>query len=78
MYKNGYTVRKAYLKSTKFNNVDQRYWEDLNVKMSRAMTFSYKDLYLDYVKTKDPSYLEEYPEFKEYSEYLKDSEMRTL
>ena len=77
-YKDGYSIRKSYAKSEKFAEVNQQYWEDLNIKMARATTFNYKDLYKDYLSTKDNSYLLEYPEFKDYELFLKETEMNSL
>lgn len=40
--------------------------------------FSYKDLCKDYLATKDKSYLDKYPEFKDYELFLKETEMNSL
>ena len=77
-YRNGFTIKDAYCKSEKFVEVKQQNWTDLNVKMTKATIFSYKDLYLDYLATKDASYDKEFPEFKGYYTYLKDTEMNSL
>ena len=77
-YRNGFTIKDAYCKSEKFLEVKQQNWADLNVKMAKATIFSYKDLYLDYLETKDQTYEKEFPEFKGYYTYLKDTEMNSL
>lgn len=40
--------------------------------------FNYRDLYKDYLATKDKSYLDKYPEFKDYELFLKETEMNSL
>lgn len=39
---------------------------------------SYKTLLLDYLETNDKAYLEEYPEFEDFTKYLKPTEINSL
>ena len=49
-----------------------------NQRTTNKSEFNYKDLYKDYLATKDKSYLDKYPEFKDYELFLKDTEMNSL
>lgn len=48
------------------------------VAVKKAITVSYKSLLVEYLDTKNSSYLEEYPEFAEYDKYLKATEISSL
>lgn len=56
--------------------------DNINIYFNQRATnksgFNYKDLYKDYLETKDPTYDKEFPEFKGYYTYLKDTEMNSL
>ena len=39
---------------------------------------SYKSILINYLETKDKAYLEEYPEFKDFTKYLKPTEINSL
>ena len=39
---------------------------------------SYKSILINYLETKDKAYLEEYPEFEDFTKYLKPTEMNSL
>ena len=53
------------------------YFNQRAINRSRVK-YKYKDLYKDYLETKDPTYEKEFPEFKGYYTYLKDTEMNSL
>lgn len=78
IYKDGITVRKQFWNSDKFNVAAEDEWKDFNVKMAKAITISYEQLLKDYLDNPSESYEMEYPEFKEFKRYLKESEMNTL
>lgn len=77
-YSNGIAMREAYNNCSKFQAVNQSYWSDLNIKLSRATTVSYKQLLIDYLENPSKEYEMEYPEFKEFIKYLSQTEMNTL
>ena len=56
--------------------------DNINIYFNQRATnksgFNYKDLYKDYLETKDKSYLDKYPEFKDYELFLKETEMNSL
>lgn len=39
---------------------------------------SYKSILINYLETKDKAYLEEYPEFEDFTKYLKPTEINSL
>lgn len=39
---------------------------------------SYKSMLINYLETKDKAYLEEYPEFEDFTKYLKPTEINSL
>lgn len=81
VYRDGFSVRNGYSKSEKFKdykNVDQQNWNDIDIKLAKAMTISYQQLLKDYIEHPSESYELEYPEFKDIVKYLKESEMNTL
>lgn len=77
-YANGISVSREYAGREKFVEVEESKWEDLNIKMAKAITVNYKDLLKDYMENPSETYELEYPEFKEIVKYLKESEMNTL
>lgn len=77
-YKDTLCYRKSAEKSNKFNVSIQEYWNDFDVKMKAATTFSYKQMLQDYLENPTKRYEIEFPEFKLIRQYLKVSEMNTL
>ena len=77
-YKDGISIYKAYDKSEKFTPVETSVWDDFNIKLAKAVTVSYEQLLKDYLENPSDSYELEYPEFKDFRKYLKESEMNTL
>lgn len=77
-YRDGFTIRKEFWKSDKFNPAAEDTWTDFNVKMAKAITISYEQLLKDYLDNPSESYEMEYPEFADFRKYLKESEMNTL
>lgn len=75
-YKDGFSLMSAY--SNKFLVSKQNYWDMFTVAVKKAITVSYKSLLVEYLDTKNSSYLEEYPEFAEYDKYLKATEISSL
>ena len=80
IYRDGFSVRNGYSKSNKFDykSVDQKNWNDIDIKLAKAMTISYQQLLKDYIDNPSESYELEYPEFKEIVKYLKETEMNSL
>ena len=80
MYSNGFYIRAAYEDSEKFElkNNYQKNWEDFDVKMKKAIIVSYESLVKEYLTNPSEQYELEFPEFKEYRRYLKESEMNSL
>ena len=76
-YKDGISVRNAYLKSDKFVDTTQM-WINADVILKKITTFNYKDMIIDYYNNPSPEYLDEYPEFRDYLRYLKLSEINTI
>lgn len=77
-YKDGISIRAKFAESSKFILSDQCNWTDFNIKMAKAITISYEQLLKDYLDNPNESYDLEYPEFKEFKKFLKESEMNTL
>ena len=77
-YRDGISVRNDFKKSEKFVTTNQEVWTDFNVKMAKAITISYEQLLKDYLDNPNDSYELEYPEFKEFRKYLKETEMNSL
>lgn len=79
LYKNGFSIREAYDKSEKFEvKINQENWDDFDIKMKKAVIISYESLVKEYLANPSEQFELEYPEFKDYKRYLKESEMNTL
>ena len=52
-------------------------WKDFDIEMTRAVTISYEQLLKDYLDHPTESYEQEYPEFKDFRRYLKETEMNS-
>ena len=76
-YKDGIYLRAAYNKSEKFVQSKQEYWDDFDMLLARAVTISYEKLLKDYLDHPSEQYEIEYPEFKDFRIYLKESEMNS-
>lgn len=77
-YKNGINLRAAYNKSEKFVQTKQAYWDEFDLQLARAVTISYEKLLKDYLEHPSEQYEIEYPEFKDFRLYLKETEMNSL
>lgn len=77
-YKDGFTIRDAYAKSSKFETTNQNYWTNFDVEMKKATIVSYQTLLKDYLANPSDEYLKDYPEFSGFKKYLKVSEMNSL
>ena len=76
-YSNGNGLWTFYNKSQKFVQTKQELWDDFDGLLERAVTISYEKLLKDYLEHPSVEYEEEYPEFKDFRLYLKQSEMNT-
>ncbi|WP_028912342.1 DEAD/DEAH box helicase family protein [Prevotella sp. MA2016] len=76
-YKDGINLRAAYNKSEKFVQAKQEYWDEFDLLLARAITISYEQLLRDYLEHPSEQYEIEYPEFKDFKCYLKETEMNS-
>ena len=76
-YKNGIYLRAAYNKSEKFVQSNQVSWDDFDMLLACAVTISYEKLLKDYLDHPSEQYEIEYPEFKDFRIYLKETEMNS-
>lgn len=76
-YKDGIYLRAKYDESEKFIQTNQELWKDFDIEMARAVTISYEQLLKDYLDHPTESYEQEYPEFKDFRRYLKETEMNS-
>ena len=76
-YKDGINLRAAYNKSEKFVQAKQEYWDEFDSLLARAVTISYEKLLRDYIEHPSEQYEIEYPEFKDFKRYLKETEMNS-
>ena len=76
-YKDGIYLRARYDESEKFIQTNQELWKDFDIEMARAVTISYEQLLKDYLDHPTESYEQEYPEFKDFRRYLKETEMNS-
>lgn len=76
-YKDGIYLRAAYNKSEKFVQTKQEYWDKFDILLTQAVTISYEKLLKDYLEHLSEQYEIEYPEFKDFRRYLKETEMNT-
>lgn len=77
-YKDGINLRAAYNKSERFVQAKQEYWDKFDSLLSRAITISYEKLLKDYLEHPSEQYEIEYPEFRDFRIYLKETEMNSL
>ena len=77
-YKDGLNLRAAYNNSEKFVQAKQEYWDNFDSLLSRAVTISYEKLLKDYLEHPSEQYEIEYPEFRDFRLYLKETEMNSL
>ena len=77
-YKDGIYLRARYDESEKFVQTNQELWKDFDIELARAVTISYEQLLKDYLEHPSESYEQEYPEFRDYRRYLKETEMNSL
>ena len=76
-YRDGINLRTQFKKSTKLVPVNQQLIDDFDVVMNRALTVSYEQLLKDYLDSPSEQYEIEYPEFKDFRRYLKETEMNS-
>ena len=76
-YKDGINLRAAYNKSEKFIQIKQELWHDFDIQLARAVTISYERLLKEYLDHPSEQYEIEYPEFKDFKRYLKETEMNS-
>ena len=76
-YKDGINLRAAYNKSEKFMQAKQELWNDFDIQLARAVTISYERLLKEYLEHPSEQYEIEYPEFKDFKRYLKETEMNS-
>ena len=76
-YKDGINLRAAYNKSERFVQAKQEYWDKFDSLLARAVTISYEKLLKDYLEHPSEQYEIEYPEFKDFRRYLKETEMNS-
>lgn len=76
-YKDGIYLRARYDESEIFIQTNQELWKDFDIEMARAVTISYEQLLKDYLDHPSESYEQEYPEFKDFRRYLKETEMNS-
>lgn len=77
-YKDGFALRNAYADSDKFEVTNQHTVEALDIIMRPKRTVSYQELIKDYWETPSEQYEKEYPEFRDYKEYLTLETMHSL
>ena len=76
-YRNGITIKAQFLKSEKLRPKNQELIDDFDVVMKQALTVSYEQLLRDYLDHPSEQYEIEYPEFKDFRRYLKETEMNS-
>lgn len=77
-YKDGIHLRLQFNKSEKLNPENQQTIDDFDIVMKQALTVSYEQLLKDYLDHPSEQYESEYPEFKDFRRYLKETEMNSL
>ena len=77
-YKDGINLRMQFMKSKKFIPENQELLDDFDIIMNKALTISYEQLLKDYLDHPSEQYEIEYPEFKDFRRYLKETEMNSL
>jgi len=81
IYRDGATIRDAYLSNKKFDDACQSYSSFDDVVLSKIVNVRLEDIYAMFLETsredREP-FMVEYPEFFEYEKYIKVTEMNTL
>ena len=81
IYRDGATIRDAYLSNKKFDDACQSYSSFDDVVLSKIVNVRFEDIYTMFLETsiedREP-FMVEYPEFFEYEKYIKVTEMNTL
>ena len=81
IYRDGATIRDAYLSNKKFDDACQSYSSFDDVVLSKIVNVRLEDIYTMFLETsiedREP-FMVEYPEFFEYEKYIKVTEMNTL
>lgn len=77
-YRNGITIKAQFLKSEKLRPKNQELIDDFDIVMKQALTVSYEQLLKDYIDHPSDQYEQEYPEFRDFRLYLKETEMNSL
>ena len=76
-YKDGICLHAKYDKSKKFVQTKQELWKDFDIELAKAVTVSYEQQLKYYLEHPTESDEQEYPEFKDFRRYLKESEMNS-
>ena len=81
IYRDGATIRDAYLSNKKFDDACQNYSSFDDVVLSKIVNVRFEDIYTMFLETsredREP-FMVEYPEFFEYEKHIKTTEMNTL
>lgn len=77
-YRDGHGLRTLYNKSHKLVQTKQELWKDFDILLEKAVLVSYEKLLKDYLEHPTNEYEEEYPEFKDFRQCLKETEMNSL
>ena len=81
IYRDGATIRDAYLSNKKFDDACQNYSSFDDVVLSKIVNVRFEDIYTMFLETsredREP-FMVEYPEFFEYEKHIKVTEMNTL
>lgn len=79
VYRDGATIRDAYLNNSKFTDSKQQYSSYDNILISKIVSIKFEDIYKGFLESEDKELFElEYPEFTDYEKYIKETEMNTL
>lgn len=77
-YKDGIFIQRRYEKSEKFSlDHEEKEWKNLDEKLSQLVVVNYKELLENYLDSRDPDYLRDYPEFSKIARYLTEKEMNS-
>lgn len=76
-YKDGICLHARYDESEKFIQTNQELWKDFDIELAKAVTVSYEQLLKYYLEHPTEYDEQEYPEFKDFRRYLKETEMNS-
>lgn len=81
IYRDGATIRDAYLSNRKFDDACQSYSSFDDIILSKIVNVKFDDIYTMFLETPDEDrepFKLEYPEFFDYEKHIKLTEMNTL